>query len=82
MVIVDDDAPLRQLAALAAQVLDLDLDVARTATLILDLRLNCGGMHQFTRDVTRYRGAYISDGDADALTAAANRLAVAIRCPI
>ncbi len=82
VVIVDDDAPARQLAALAAQVLDLDLDLFRKATLVADLRLNCGGMHQFVRDVGRYRGAHISAADADALTAAAQRLAVSIRCPI
>jgi hypothetical protein len=82
VVILDDDAPVRQLAALGVQVLALDLDVIRTANLLLDLRLNCGGMHQFTRDVARYRGAYISAADANALTAAANRLAVDIRCPI
>src|SRR4029079_11283626 len=65
--VVDDDAPARQLLVLGEQVLALDLDMFRTADLLVDLRLNCGHLQQFTRDIGRYRGTKIAAADADGL---------------
>jgi hypothetical protein len=80
--VIDDDAPARQLLGRAAHVLSLDLDIFRTANLLVDLRLNCGHLQQFTRDIGRYRGVHIARADADVLTAEANRLRAAIGCPV
>lgn len=78
--ILDDDAPARQLVQLGRQVWSLDLDRFRTADLLQDLRLDCGHLRQFTRDIARYRGTHISRADADALTSDANRLLGDLRC--
>ena len=78
--ILDDDSPVRQLAALRVQVLALDLDPIRKLILLDNLRLDCSSLRAFTRDVARFRGTYIPPADADALMAAANRLRADIGC--
>jgi hypothetical protein len=82
VLVLDDDAPARQLLVLGEQVTALHLDVLRTANLLGDLRLNCGHLQQFTRDIARYRGAQVRAIDADELIAGANRLRAAINCPV
>jgi hypothetical protein len=80
--IVDDDSPVRQLVALGVQVLTLDLDIFRKVNLLENLSLDCNSLRKFTRDVTRYRGAYIAPVDADSLLAAANRLRDDLDCKL
>ena len=78
--IVDDDSPVRQLIALGVQVLTLDIDIFRKVNLLENVELECNSLRVFTRDVTRYRGTYITPADADSLLAAANRLRADLGC--
>jgi hypothetical protein len=80
VVIVDDDSPGRQLLALGGQVLALDLGPFQTAHLLSKLQLNCGTLNAFTRQVTQWNHAPIPPAEANALTAAANRLRADIGC--
>ena len=80
VVIVDDDAPGRQLGLLGANVMSLDLGVVRKAHLLQNVRPDCNALRQFTRDVTKDRATYIAPGDADELVAAADRLRADIGC--